>query len=124
MKKYLILFGALLVLTSLALALGSPVSVQALPEYASQTGEPCSSCHISPSSGGPRGPRGQAWVASSKPSVIPDLVTSLELLGVDLDVDETYFTVIASEVLEPEAPAAGSAQSQEIFKWLSQYNGN
>lgn len=124
MKNFLIIFGALLLCTSLLLALATPSTAQALPEYAAQTGEPCFSCHISPSGGGPRGPRGQAWVASNKPGAVPDLISSLELLGVELSVDESYFTVAAPEVQEAEAPAVAPAQSQELFRWLSQYDGN
>ncbi len=124
MKKFLIIFGALLLGTAVVLALALPESAKALPEYAAQTGEPCSSCHISPSGGGPRGPRGQAWVAAGKPGAIPDLTESLSLLGVELSVDEAYFTVTAPEVPDAEAPAASPAQSQKLFHWLSQYDGN
>ena len=124
MKKFLILLGALLLCTSLLLALGATSTAQALPEYAAQTGEPCSSCHISPSGGGPRGPRGQAWVASDKPGAVPDLMASLELLGVEFSVDPTYFTEAASQVQEAEALKVSPLQSQKIFRWLSQYDGN
>ena len=124
MKKFLILLGALLLCTSLLLALGTTSTAQALPEYAAQTGEPCSSCHVSPSGGGPRGPRGQAWVASDKPGAVPDLMASLELLGVEFSVDQTYFTEAASQVQEAEALKVSPLQSQKIFRWLSQYDGN
>ncbi len=124
MKKYLLLLGALLLCASIVLALATPASVQALPEYAAQTGEPCSSCHISPSGGGPRGPRGQAWVASGKPGLIPNLTQSLELLGVELSVDESDFTVTTSEVQAAEAPAVAPADNRKLFQWLSQYDGN
>jgi len=124
MKKILILLGALLLCTSLLLALGTTSTAQALPEYAAQTGEPCSSCHISPSGGGPRGPRGQAWVASDKPGAVPDLMASLELLGVEFSVDQTYFTEAASQVQEAEALKVSPVQSRKIFRWLSQYDGN
>ena len=124
MKKFLILLGALLLCTSLLLGLGTTSTAQALPEYAAQTGEPCSSCHISPSGGGPRGPRGQAWVASDKPGAVPDLMASLELLGVELSVDQTYFTEAASQVQEAEALDVSPAKSQKLFRWLSQYDGN
>jgi hypothetical protein len=122
MKYLLMITGALLLCTALLLAPES--TTQALPEYASQTGEPCSSCHISPSGGGPRGPRGQAWVASNKPGEVPDLVTSLELLGVELSVDPAYFTEADPEVQEAEALDVSPAKSQKLFRWLSQYDGN
>jgi len=124
MKNFLIILSALLLCTSWFLVLGTPSTAQALPEYAAQTGEPCSSCHISPSGGGPRGPRGQAWVASDKPGAIPDLMASLELLGVELSVDPAYFTVADSQVQEAEALEVSPVQSQELFRWLSQYDGN
>jgi hypothetical protein len=124
MKKLLIVSGTLLLGISLLMALATSSTAQALPEYAAQTGEPCSSCHISPSGGGPRGPRGQAWVASKKPGVIPDLAQSLELLGVKLSVDPAYFTVTASTVQEAEALDVSATESQKLFHWLSQYDGN
>ena len=124
MKNFLIIFGSLLLCTSLLLALATPSTAQALPEYAAQTGEPCSSCHISPSGGGSRGPRGQAWVASNKPGTIPNLMNSLELLGVKLSVDEAYFTATNPQVQEADALNVAPAQSQKIFHWLSQYDGN
>lgn len=124
MKKYLIWVGAILLAASIILALTTPDDVQALPEYAAQTGEPCATCHVSPSGGGPRGPRGQAWVASGKPSAVPNLAQSLELLGVELKVDEAYFTATNPEVQPAEAPAVEPAQSQKLFHWLSQYDGN
>jgi mono/diheme cytochrome c family protein len=124
MKNFLISLGALLLCASLFLARGTPSTAQALPEYAAQTGEPCSSCHISPSGGGPRGPRGQAWVASEKPGAIPDLMASLELLGVELSVDPAYFTVADSQVQEAEALEVSPVQSRKLFRWLSQYDGN
>ena len=123
MKRFLIFFGSLLLVSALALTLLPNSSVKALPEYASQTGEPCATCHISPSGGGPRGPRGQAWVASGKPGAVPDTLQSLELLGVELNVDPAYFT----ETI-PQAPAEAfdvvPGQGQPLYRWLSQYDGN
>jgi hypothetical protein len=124
MKRFLIFFGSLLLVAALALALIPNSTVKALPEYASQTGEPCATCHISPSGGGPRGPRGQAWVASSKPSTVPDTLQSLELLGVELTVDPAYFIVTDLEVQEPEALETTSGQGQPLYRWLSGYDGN
>ena len=124
MKRYLILLGILFLVTALFLALLPTSSAGALPEYASQTGEPCASCHISPSGGGPRGPRGQAWVASGKPGAVPDTLQSLELLGVELSVDPAYFTVTDLEVQEPEALETTSGQGQPLYRWLRDYDGN
>jgi mono/diheme cytochrome c family protein len=124
MKRFLIFFGSLLLVTALALALIPNSSAKALPEYASQTGEPCATCHISPSGGGPRGPRGQAWVASGKPGAVPDTLQSLELLGVELSVDPAYFTVTNLQVQAPEALETTSGQSQPLYRWLNDYDGN
>jgi hypothetical protein len=123
MKRFLIFFGSLLLATALLLALLPISTAQALPEYASQTGEPCASCHISPSGGGPRGPRGQAWVASGKPGAVPDTLQSLELLGVELNVDPAYFTEAAPQV-PAEALEVAPGQGQSLYRWLSQYDGN
>jgi mono/diheme cytochrome c family protein len=123
MKRFLIFFGSLLLATALLLALLPISTAQALPEYASQTGEPCASCHISPSGGGPRGPRGQAWVASGKPGAVPDTLQSLELLGVELNVDPAYFTEAAPQV-PAEALEVAPGQGQSLYRWLGQYDGN
>jgi len=110
---------------STALILLSPPSeAKALPEYSAQTGEPCATCHLSPSGGGPRGPRGQGWVGSGKPSVVPSLVDSLDLLGVELDVDPADFQA-SGEPVEPAQPLiVDSEQAEEIHDWLKEFNGN
>ena len=124
MKNFLIILGALLVIALSFIVLFTPSTAQALPEYATQTGEPCFSCHNSPSGGGSRGPRGLAWVASNKPGIIPDLMESLELLGVKLTVDETYFTEVTSPVQEAEILEVSPVQTPKLFHWLSLYDGN
>lgn len=124
MKRFLILLGSLFLVTALFLALIPASTAGALPEYSAQTGEPCATCHVSPSGGGPRGPRGQAWVASSKPGAVPDTLEALELLGVELTVDPAYFTVTDLEVQEPEALETKSGQGQPLYRWLNQYDGN
>ena len=96
----------------------------ALPEYSAQVGEPCSSCHISPSGGGPRGVRGQAWVGSDKPGYVPSLLESLDILGVNLDVDPEQF-IAPSEPVAPPDPFVGETQvSQDLFRLLFFYDGN
>lgn len=124
MKRFLILFGSLLLIAALSLVLMPNSTAKALPEYSSQTGEPCATCHVSPSGGGPRGPRGQAWVASSKPGAVPDLVQSLELLGVELNVDLANF--VATDLPVPEAETLGTAtwQGHPLYRWLREYDGN
>ena len=124
MKRFFVLLGILFLVTALFLSLLPASSADALPEYSAQTGEPCASCHISPSGGGPRGPRGQAWVASGKPGAVPDTLEALELLGVELTVDPAYFTVTDLEVQEPEALEATPGQSQPLYRLLRNYDGN
>jgi mono/diheme cytochrome c family protein len=124
MKRFLILLGSLFLGTALLLALFPASTAGALPEYSAQTGEPCATCHLSPSGGGPRGPRGQAWVASSKPGAVPDTLEALELLGVELSVDPAYFTVTDLDVEEPEALETTSDQGQPLYHWLNGYDGN
>ena len=59
MKQFLILFGSLLLAGASVLALVPSFKPgEALPEYSAQTGEPCATCHVSPSGGGPPRP---AW---------------------------------------------------------------
>jgi|GEM_PF-6524470 mono/diheme cytochrome c family protein len=63
--------------------------VSALPEYATRTGEACSTCHINPAGGGPRTLRGLLWVARGKPDSVPEVpiqvqAGSPELVGKQL----------------------------------------
>ena len=116
-----IIIGLALVL---ALLTWPTQDVQALPEYSAQTGEPCATCHISPSGGGSRTPRGQAWIAAQKPGAVPDLIASLDFLGVSLDYDPADFTEVS-----PENPAAHplrvrSGQGEKLHDHLSGYSGN
>jgi hypothetical protein len=124
MKRFLVLIGSSLIIMALLLAVFTNRSVSALPEYSTQTGEPCATCHVSPSGGGPRGPRGQGWVASSKPGEVPDLVQSLELLGVELTVDEAYFVSTGAMVPQADTLHTSPWQGDPLFRWLSEYDGN
>jgi mono/diheme cytochrome c family protein len=124
MKRFLILLGFLFLATVLFLALLPVSPAGALPEYSAQTGEPCASCHVSPSGGGPRGPRGQAWVASNKPGEVPDTLAALELLGVELTVEPAYFAVTDLQVQAPEALETKTESGQPLYRWLNQYDGN
>lgn len=125
------LLVGLVFVVALALVLVAGQPTGALPEYSEQTGEPCAGCHISPSGGGLRTPRGQAWVGSGRPGVVPNLTDSLALLGVRLTVDEADFVALSDEVrLPPEAPEVPSepavipAQAEELRSWLRTYAGN
>jgi mono/diheme cytochrome c family protein len=119
MKRVITLI-LIVILASAALASAG----QALPEYAAQTGEPCATCHVSPSGGGPRGPRGQAWVASNKPAQVPDTVQSLEILGVHLDVDQSAYQRSAGSIPPAQPLHIETVQAKQLFQWLSQQQGN
>jgi len=124
MKHFLVLFGSLLLVIALSIAFFPTMNARALPEYSAQTGEPCATCHVSPSGGGPRAPRGQAWVASGKPGAVPDTIQALELLGVELTVDPAYYTVTDLQTKEADALQVTSSRSQRLYRWLNQYEGN
>lgn len=96
----------------------------ALPEYASQTGEPCATCHVSPSGGGVRTPRGQAWVAGSKPAEVPDLIQALDLLGVRVQVDPEDYLAPQGPFPEAQSLQVKAGQVEEIHTWLQNYPGN
>jgi hypothetical protein len=123
MKTTLAILFCFALLAVILLALPSQ-AVQALPEYSAQTGEPCASCHVSPSGGGPRGPRGQAWVGSGKPGAVPGLVDALAVLGVYLDVDESAYHRAVNAIPPAQAPSFSSSQQVEVHEWLTDYEGN
>jgi mono/diheme cytochrome c family protein len=124
LKHFLFIFGALLLCTALLLWAAPAITTQALPEYAAQTGEPCATCHVSPSGGGPRTPRGQAWVAEGKTGSVPDLTQALELLGVKLTEDTAYYTVAVTPLLESQPLSVKPAANGQLNRWLEQYDGN
>ncbi|MEW5871854.1 MAG: hypothetical protein AB1894_21480 [Chloroflexota bacterium] len=99
-------------------------NARALPEYSAQTGEPCATCHVSPSGGGPRGPRGQAWVGEGKPGAVPSLVDALEALGVHLDVDPSYYEIVPDTIQPAQPLPLRPAEADALQDWLSDYDGN
>ncbi len=122
--KRLLLFFSLFIVVVLVLALSSQPT-QALPEYSEQTGEPCATCHVSPSGGGIRTPRGQAWVADGKPGAVTDLSGALEILGVNLDINESDFKAPPEATLAPpEPPQVKPGQADLLHRWLKDYQGN
>ena len=125
MKRILLLGCTLIGLAVLlAFVTWSAQDVQALPEYSAQTGEPCATCHISPSGGGSRTPRGQAWIAADKPGTVPDLLASLEFLGVSLDYDPGDFTEVAPEIPAAQPLPVRPGQGERLHDHLSGYSGN
>lgn len=123
--KRLLLLGALClaVLVVILVAAGQPI--QALPEYSAQTGEPCATCHVSPSGGGLRTPRGQAWVGGGKPGTVPELPEALSLLGVNLKIDAADFVAPAGlESPEANPLQLRQGQAEPLRAWLEGYAGN
>lgn len=120
----IILFLLVLLSATLLAALSRPQTAQALPEYSARIGEPCATCHISPSGGGPRGPRGQAWVGAGKPGAVLPLVNSLDFLGIKIEVDPQDF-ISSGQPVQPAQPLrteAGSAAP--LHDWLREHDGN
>jgi hypothetical protein len=98
---------------------------EALPEYAAQTGEPCGTCHVSPSGGGIRTPRGLGWIAASKPGAVASLPDALKLLGVHLQQDERSFKAVPGMVVPTPGPLSlQSANASQLSSWLKSYEGN
>ncbi len=114
----------LLVIISIILLLSASQPTGALPEYSTQTGEPCASCHISPSGGGLRTPRGQAWVGSGRPGTVPALADALALLGVRLKVNSADFVAIPRTVTPAVPPTAAPVQVERVRAWLRSFEGN
>lgn len=125
MKRYIpVVFLVIGLFVIMVLAGLSTHNAQALPEYSAQVGEPCSSCHISPSGGGPRGPRGQAWVGSEKPGYVPSLLGSLDILGVNLEVDPDQFIAPSAPVVPADPLMIEIPASKDLFPFLFAYEGN
>ncbi len=99
-------------------------SVHALPEYAVQTGEPCATCHVSPSGGGPRTPRGLAWVADGKQSSVPELAQALEALGVHQQANPADYIAAGQPVAPAVAPQFKPGLAAQYSGLLRRYAGN
>ncbi len=80
-------------------AVGTPA--RAMPEYATRVGEPCATCHVSPAGGGLRNLRGQAWVASDKPSTVPSTEQALQILGLSFPDDTSIYTSVPPTIPTP-----------------------
>ncbi len=115
---------AIILVVAAVIVLLPAKEAQALPEYAAQTGETCAACHISPSGGGARTPRGQGWIAAEKPGTVPDLLTSLELLGVKLDVDPAEFSDVPDEIDPAQPLLLEPGQADLLHQHLFNYPGN
>ena len=117
---WLTVFIAIVTLVLLAIAIPS----KAMPEYATQLGEPCATCHISPAGGGLRTARGQAWVAQEKPGAVPSIEESLILLGVRTTVVPADYAPALLPRPAPKALNAEESPNKNWREWLSSYEGN
>ncbi len=120
-RRLVLLILVITVVLTLAL---SAQSTQALPEYAAQTGEPCASCHVSPSGGGIRTPRGQAWVGLGRPGYVPELTEALEELGVHLKIDQSAYVTVPESIPPARPLPIKSEQAEKLHDWLKDYQGN
>ncbi len=122
MKRLLLI--PLLLFIAMGLTLAIVPATRALPEYSAQTGEPCATCHVSPSGGGLRTPRGQAWVGSGRPGAVPALEDALAVLGVRLRANTQDF--VAAPGIKRPTPSlpVTSAQVEKVRAWLRTYEGN
>ncbi len=121
--KRLLLLSTLLIAVILAMMLTSEPA-QALPEYAVQMGDPCTTCHVSPSGGGTFTISGLAWLASDKFGAVPSRAKALELLGVNIQVNQKNYIAVPGKI--PPAPPlrVEPAQARKIHAWLEKYEGN
>lgn len=125
MKQRLILGSLLLGLAIFLFLLTFPSGeANALPEYSAETGEPCATCHVSPSGGGSRTARGQAWIADKKPGAVPDLLKSLRLLGVNMDFDPDDYSNPKGIVPADEPLPVVVDKVKNIHDHLASFPGN
>ncbi|MBI5304570.1 MAG: hypothetical protein HY868_20720 [Chloroflexi bacterium] len=114
----------ILMFASIALPFALTPTANAMPEYATRTGEPCGTCHTSAAGGGLRSPRGQGWVAQTKPSAVPTLDESLKILGVNITTNPADY--LAPSIL-PAAPAplvTRFDKKLQLLERLLEYDGN
>ncbi len=118
-----VLLSVLLAAALFALAIAFAEPGGAMPEYATQVGEPCATCHVSAAGGGLRNVRGQAWVAKDKPAAAPSTTDSLTALGVQLPADMTIYSA-APAGAPAAAPLARPGPAAWLLDKLLEYEGN
>lgn len=113
-----------LVLASIVLFIFAVSPARAMPEYAARVGEPCATCHVSPAGGGLRNVRGQAWVASDKPAVVPSTEDALKILGVQLPADMSIYTAAPATIPTPAPMKSRAEKFLSLFDTLILREGN
>ena len=63
------------------------------------------------------------YLAAEKPGVVPDVIESLDLLGINLDVNESDF-VNLSDTVPPATPLQKNNPPHPLHDWLKDYEGN
>ena len=99
-------------------------TIGAMPEYATQLGEPCATCHISPAGGGLRTARGQAWVAREKPGVVPTLEEAMQILGVKTTINPADYAPAPLPRPKPTMLNRDESPKKNWQAWLSDHAGN
>lgn len=112
-----------LVLLAIVLLIAAGPS-RAMPEYATNLGEPCATCHISPAGGGLRTARGQAWVAEEKPGAVPLLAEAMQILGVRTTVNPADYVAAPLPRPTPGPLRQIEPPGKNRHEWLSDYEGN
>ena len=97
---------------------------RAMPEYATNLGEPCATCHISPAGGGLRTARGLAWVAEEKPDAVPSIEEAMQILGVKATVNPADYIAAPLPRPTPEPLRPAEWPGKNRHEWLSDYDGN
>ncbi|MCL4394004.1 MAG: hypothetical protein M1482_04220 [Chloroflexi bacterium] len=111
-------------LAGIVLVIFAASPAQAMPEYAARVGEPCASCHVSPAGGGMRNIRGQAWVASDRPAVVPSTAQALQILGITLPSNTRAYKAPPDSVAAPSLLAAHPAKLARLLDILLHGEGN
>lgn len=97
---------------------------RAMPEYATNLGEPCATCHISPAGGGLRTARGQAWVAEEKPGAAPSIEEAMQILGVRTTINPADYVSAPQPRPTPELLRRIEPPGKNRHEWVSDYDGN